>query len=379
MNPFDTKPGPRLVYGAGRLAELPDWVRSVGGSHVLLVTDPGIVAAGHAGRATQYLVDAGLKVTSYEGTHENPSESDIEVCRDFAAGLPVDFLVGLGGGSCMDTAKGCNFLLAGGGTMADYRGYGLATGTMLPFIAVPTTAGTGSECQSFALVSSDETHEKMACGDPKALAKVALLDPELTVSQPRKVAALTALDAMSHSLESAVCTKRNPLSRTYSKEAFRLIASAIERVLQDGATMDHRGAIMLGAAFSGLAIENSMLGGAHAAANPLTARFGVVHGHAVALMLPHVMRYNREEDSVKAAYLELSAALEEPLIDWVERMIGLAGFPGLAECGVTRQGIGDLAGDATKQWTGKFNPRPLAEEDFVRLYQEAFELGSVRV
>jgi alcohol dehydrogenase len=377
MNAFETRPGPRLVFGEGRLAELPEGVRSVGGTHVLLVTDPGIVAAGHVERATRFLVDAGVKVSCYEGTHENPSESDVEACRAFAAGLPVDCILGLGGGSSMDTAKGCNFLLADGGTMADFRGYGKVRGSMLPLIAVPTTAGTGSECQSFALVSSDASHEKMACGDPKALARIALLDPELTVSQPRKVATLTALDAMAHALETAVCTKSNPLSRVYSKESVRLIESAIEMVLQDAALMEHRGAMMLGAAFSGLAIENSMLGGAHAAANPLTARFEVVHGHAVALMLPHVMRYNRQEASAKTAYLQLSAALEEPVIDWVERIVALAGLPGLAACGVTPEAIDELAEDATKQWTGTFNPRPLAKQDFVRLYEQALERETV--
>jgi alcohol dehydrogenase class IV len=127
----------------------------------------------------------------------------------------------------MDTAKGCNFLLHNGGSMADYRGYGLVKNAMLPFIAIPTTAGTGSECQSYAVVSRDDSHEKMACGDPKALARIAILDPELTVSQPQSVAVLTALDALSHALESAVCTKRNPVSSAYSAEAFRLIASAI--------------------------------------------------------------------------------------------------------------------------------------------------------
>ena len=246
---------------------------------------------------------------------------------------------------------------------------------MRPFIAVPTTAGTGSECQSFAVVSSDGAHEKMACGDPKALAKVALLDPELTVSQPRKVAVLTGLDAMSHALETAVCTKRNPLSRVYSKEAFRLISTSIEMVIQDAALMEHRTGMMLGAAFSGLAIENSMLGAAHASANPLTARFDMVHGQAVALMLPHVMRFNRQEAAAKTAYLELTAFLEEGLIDWVERMVGLADLPGLAECGVTVDALDALAEDAAGQWTGKFNPRVMTKEDYVALYREALGLS----
>ena len=154
MKSFETRPSPRLVCGPGKLAELGDCVRSVGGSHVLLVTDSGIVAAGHVARATEVLAQAGLDVTVYEGTHENPTESDIEACRAFAAGIEVDCIVGLGGGSSMDTAKGCNILLADDGRMADFRGYGLVKGAMRPFIAVPTTAGTGSECQSFAVVSS---------------------------------------------------------------------------------------------------------------------------------------------------------------------------------------------------------------------------------
>jgi len=375
MNAFETRPSPRLVCGPGKLADLGDVVRSVGGTHVLLVTDPGIVAAGHVERATEVLAQAGLDVTVYEGTHENPTEADIEACRAFAARVEVDCIVGLGGGSSMDTAKGCNFLLADGGRMADFRGYGLVKNPMLPFIAVPTTAGTGSECQSFAVVSSDGSHEKMACGDPKALAKVALLDPELTESQPRKVAVLTGLDAMSHALETAVCTKRNPLSRVYSKEAFRFIATSIEMVIQDAALMEHRTGMMLGAAFSGLAIENSMLGAAHASANPLTARFDIVHGQAVALMLPHVMRFNRHEAAAKTAYLELTAFLEEGLIDWVERMVGLADLPGLAECGVTVEVLDALAEDASGQWTGKFNPRAMTKEDYVALYREALGLG----
>jgi alcohol dehydrogenase len=253
--------------------------------------------------------------------------------------------------------------------MSDYKGYGLAKEAMLPFIAVPTTAGTGSECQSYAVVSRDGSHEKIACGDPKALAKVALLDPELTVSQPLRVATWTGLDAMSHALEAAVCTRKNPLSAIYAKEALRRIASGIEMVLQDAALLEHRASMQLGAAFAGMAIENSMLGAAHASANPLTAKYGVVHGHAVALMLPEVMRWNREDRSAAAVYLELAAMIQEPLIEWVEKVIGLAQLPNLAGCGVGSEAIPELAASAATQWTGQFNPRPLTEADFVGLYE----------
>jgi alcohol dehydrogenase len=285
----------------------------------------------------------------------------------------------LGGGSSMDTAKGCNFVLNNGGTMSDYRGYGLAKAPMLPFIAVPTTAGTGSECQSYAVVSRKDSHEKMACGDPKALARVAILDPELTLSQPPRVAALTALDAMAHALESAVSTRRNPLSQLYAKEAFRLIASGIEMVLQEAALMEHRENVLLGAAMAGLAIENSMLGAAHAAANPLTARFGIPHGEAVSLMLPSVLRFNREKSPATAVYLELSALIHEPLVEWVEQVIALAGLPGFAAAGVEESHLAELASEASKQWTGQFNPRAVTEADFMTLYAEALMREEVPV
>jgi alcohol dehydrogenase len=272
----------------------------------------------------------------------------------------------------MDTAKGCNLLLHNGGRMADYRGYGLVKKRTLPFVAVPTTAGTGSECQSYAVVSRDGTHEKMACGDPKLRAQVAILDPELTISQPAKVANLTALDALSHALESAVSSKRNPLSLIYSKEGFRLVASGIEMVLQEAALMEHRANLMLGAAMAGLAIENSMLGAAHAAANPLTAHFNVPHGAAVAAMLPSVLRFNREQAAAAAVYLELSALIHEPLVEWVEQVIALAKLPDMASYGITEDLIPRLAAEAAQQWTGRFNPRPVGETEFVSLYQDAF-------
>ncbi|MFM1558457.1 MAG: iron-containing alcohol dehydrogenase [Roseibacillus sp.] len=374
-----TRPSPRLVGGPGTLSQLPECVREIGGSHVLMVTDAGIVAAGHVERARTMLCEAGIDFTVYDATHGSPTESDIKAAAEFARGVEVDCIVGLGGGSSMDTAKGCNFLLTNGGTMADYKGYALAKKPMLPFIAIPTTAGTGSECQSYAVISRDGSHEKMACGDPKALAKFAILDPELTQSMPQQVSILTALDALAHSLETAVCTRRNPFSSAFSREAFLRIASSIESVLQGSASLEDRSEMLLGAAFSGLAIENSMLGAAHASANPLTARFGMVHGHAVAVMLPHVLRFNYEEVAAREIYDHYEELLARrgyanmPLTSWVERQLESAELKSLEDSGVLASAIPDLAKDATQQWTGQFNPRVMSEEGFVMLYEQALE------
>jgi alcohol dehydrogenase len=256
---------------------------------------------------------------------------------------------------------------------------------MLPFIAIPTTAGTGSECQSAALIADEATHQKMACLDPKAAARIAILDPALTLSQPERVAACTGIDAIAHAVETAVAKKRNPLSLMYSREAFKLCVRSLPEVLVNPQDLEARGNMQLGAAFAGLAIENSMLGAAHAAANPLTAHYGIVHGQAVGLMLPHVVRFNGEDATARQAYAELASAPEiacvsdghdqarDALIARLEILLDLARMPrALEKCGVARAMIPTLAEEAARQWTAGFNPRPVDAADFVALYEAAF-------
>jgi alcohol dehydrogenase len=373
---FDWQPRPRLVFGAGEVGRVGDLARELGGNRVLLVTDPGIVAAGHVERALRSLKTAGLESALYDQVVENPTTSCVDACLTLAKSAAVDLIVGLGGGSSMDTAKGCNFLLTNGGRMEDYWGVGKAGKPMLPLIAIPTTAGTGSECQCAALITREDNHQKMACLDPKAAARVAILDPELTLSQPARVAACTGIDAIAHAVESAVTTRRNPISQTFSRQAFRLCAENLPKVFADPQDLEARGQMQLGAAFAGTAIENSMLGAAHAAANPLTATFGVVHGIAVGLMLPHVVRFNAQLPEIGNTYSSLIAsngsAPGEALARQLERLLKIAGMPeSLADCGVKPEAIRLLAEQAAGQWTAQFNPRPVAAADFEKLYNSA--------
>ena len=231
MVPFDFFCPTRIVFGAGKLAELGALVAELGVQRVLVTTDPGIVAAGHAGRAEESLRQAGLEVALFDGVLENPDTNVVAAGLSVAQEFEPDCLAGLGGGSSMDAAKGINFVYTNGGQMRDYWGVGKATQPMLPAIAVPTTAGTGSETQSFALISDAETHVKMACGDKKAAFRLALLDPELTLSQPPSVTADTGVDAVAHALETFVTKKRNPISLAYSREAWRLLGHSFPRVL----------------------------------------------------------------------------------------------------------------------------------------------------
>ena len=388
MQSFDFHLRTRIVRGAGALAQLGELAAEVlalagDGRRVLLVSDPGIVAAGHVQRGVDSLAAAGLEVQLFDGAQENPTTDNIEQALVVAKEFKPDLLVGLGGGSSMDCAKGVNFVYSGGGTMHDYHGVGKATKPMLPMIAVPTTSGTGSEMQSFALISDAKTHVKMACGDKKASCRVAILDPELTLTQPAQVTSLTGIDAVSHAVETCVTKRRNPVSVQYSKEAWRLLEANFETVLQNPDDLEARAAMQLGAAYSGVAIENSMLGAAHALANPLTATYDIAHGQAVGLMLPHVVRFNGVEfDDLYRGLLNASGSMvqvdhgqsaSEYLAGFLTRLVANAGLEvKLAALGVEQDKLQSLAAAAAEQWTGTFNPRAVDAESLLGLYQNAF-------
>ena len=380
---FDFQPRTRVIFGVGAVDRVGELARAIG-TNALLVTDPGIVAAGHVERARRGLDTAGVSVTIFDRVRENPTTREVDECLEVARAVRPELIIGLGGGSSMDTAKGCNFILTNGGRMQDYWGVGKATKPMLPLIAVPTTAGTGSECQSFALIADEKTHHKMACGDPKAAPRVAILDPLLTVTQPRQVAACTGIDAVAHAVETAVTKKRNELSWLYSREAFRLTAANLDYVFQQPDNLEARAAMQLGAAYAGTAIENSMLGAAHSAANPLTARFDIIHGQAVGMMLPHVVRFNAQQPDAAAIYAELArfAGLTawrdraeqavEALIARIESLLQAAQMPpSLSALNIPASRLAKLAEEAAGQWTAQFNPRPITASDFEAIYAAA--------
>jgi alcohol dehydrogenase len=355
-----------VVFHAGALQRLPEYVRGFAASRVLLVSDEGVRAAGHVDRAVRALCQASIVVRIFDQVIENPTARTVSQGAILAREVKPDLIIGLGGGSSMDTAKGINFIHTNGGVMADYQGRNKARKPMLPLIAIPTTAGTGSEAQAYALISDPETHVKMACGDDKALARLAILDPDLIATVPPRVAAAVAVDAVSHAVESAGCNRRNDISRRFSREAWRLLDRSFGAHISGSPQAD----MLLGAHLAGCAIENAMLGAAHATANPLTAKFEITHGVAVGLMLPHVVRFNAADGGNPYADLNPSAA---DLADRLERMLQLAAMPArLRDLKIPRPALADLAALAAAQWTARFNPRPVAAAQLQRIYESAW-------
>lgn len=376
---FEFRGPTRLVVGPGTLDRLGELARGLGATRALVASDAGVVDAGHTAAGLESLQAAGIATRVFSGFGENPTTDEVQVGAAVAREFCPDLLVGLGGGSSLDCAKGINFLVSCGGRMQDYRGRHMATGPMLPSIGVPTTAGTGSETQSFALVTDPASGMKMACGDPRAAFHIAILDVNLTLTQPLRLAALTGIDALSHAVESHVSLAATPASRIFSREAWRLLATSLPGVFADGGTIRARADVQLAAAWAGLAIENAMLGAAHALANPLTAAHGVVHGQAVGLMLPHVVRFNGP--CCDAAYAELlrdigieaaagTAGLR--LAEWLTALMTASRLGrSLGELGIATPDVPALAAAAATQWTGGFNPRPVACGEFAAFYEAA--------
>jgi len=379
MQPFDFELRTRVVFGDSAFERLGELARDLAFTRTLIVADPGIAGTDMVDRAAARLEAAGIVAFRFHDFSANPDTRMVEAGRAHAAAYAIDSLVALGGGSSLDCAKGINFVLTNGGTMRDYRGFGKAPRVMFPSIGVPTTAGTGSEAQSYAIISDAETHAKMACGDPKAAFRVAILDPVLTVSQPTSVTAVAGYDALSHAVESYVTTRRTDISDVFARDAWRLLDRQYERVLAEPGDVIARGAMLLGAHEAGMAIEQSMLGATHACANPLTAHYETPHGVAIAVMLPHVVRWNG--DYAGERYSELlrvsgdgdSDRPAERLAARLERLARVGGLPAtLRDLGVPREDLPALATEAAVQWTGTFNPRPLDAHGARELYDRAY-------
>lgn len=377
MQSFDIHNRTRFIFGEGAITRLGELAAEFRPRCVMVVSDRGIMEAGHDAAAIASLKAAGLRVESFHDFAENPTSAMVDAGVRRAAQAKPDLLVGVGGGSSMDCCKGINFVYSCGGKIHDYHGVGKATSDLLPMIAIPTTAGTGSEAQSFALISDAETHVKMPCGDSRAACRIAILDPKLTLTQPPRVASLTGIDAISHAIETYVTKRRNPISITYSRRAFGLLARGFSEVLAQPNDLEARSQMQLGACFAGMAIETSMLGAAHATANPLTARYSITHGQAVGLMLPAVIRMNGAVHAEWYAELlrEIDPTAEteqspERLASLVTHWLREAGLAtSLDELSIPASGIDGCVEEALQQWTGTFNPVTLDAERTRRLYR----------
>lgn len=366
---------PRIVVETGGLDRL-------GTKRVAIVCDRGIVEGGLAAHARSALTAAGLTARVLDGVQADPPVATVRAtlaaARDFAA----DGVVGLGGGSSLDTAKLVALLLRSGQAVEELYGQDKAQGPRLPLIQVPTTAGTGSEV-TWASVVTSERNEKQAIYAPQLLPDIALLDAGLTLGMPPRVTAATGLDAMVHAVEAYTSrTRKNPVSDALAVKALALLGGNLRRVVADGTDLPAREAMLEGAMLAGMAFVNASVAAVHALSYPLGARFHVPHGHSNALVMGPVFRFNLP--AAAEAYAELApcllpgrrfASAREAAEAFVAALEELAGSVGLetrmSQLGVTEA---DLPGMAEEVVGGlqrllANNPRDMVREDVVAMYR----------
>jgi alcohol dehydrogenase class IV len=377
MTPFQFRTVPHIVFEPGAAARLARAAAPAlrGAQRILLVTDAGVIGAGLLDAALEGLEADGLDVMVYDKVVADPPESVVMEAAAAGRAFGAQAVIGYGGGSPMDTAKVVALLLAGSQTLADMYGMDRATGPRLPLVLVPTTAGTGSEVTSVAVITTGET-SKRGIAAPALYADMALLDPDLTLGLPRHITAATGIDAMVHAIEAYTGRRfKNPVSDTLALEAMRLIQPNIVTACGDGSDREARGKMLLGAMLAGQAFSNSPVAGVHAMAYPLGGIFHVPHGLSNSVVLPPVLRFNAAV--CEPLYAEIAAAMgleasSSALIAEMERIADATGIERrLSQLGISHNDIPRMAEDvAANDRLLPNNPRPMGYDDIVRLYEE---------
>jgi len=371
----------KVVFGTGTVRKIGEQARALGGTRVLVVTDPVLRRVGPIEETRKYLEEAGLAVTIYDGVEPNPTIEVVEQGLTLAREFACDLLVGLGGGSSIDSAKAIGLMLNNAGSISDYWGRAPAN-RAVPVIAVPTTAGTASEVTWVTVIKDARRKVKMGIGHPNLAAAVALCDPALSTTMPANVTASTGLDALTHAVESYTNTSTEPISEALALEAIRLIGANLRPAVAKGDNLSARERMLLASLMAGLAFANTRLGIVHAITSPLGGYFPVPHGVVNAILLPYAMEFNLIGHLEKHA--RIAAALGENVqglspveaagrsVEAVKKLAKDVGLPaGLGEVGVKEESLPEVCAEAMKNVNIPINPRRPTVEDLITICKKA--------
>ena len=375
-----------MQFGAGAINALPDTLVSLGCQYPFIITDSTMVALGYTDKITELLSAQGIRYGIFSDTMAEPSEDSILPAVELVRQDKYDCLLALGGGSAIDTAKAIALLATHGGTMRDYKMPNPVNIRCMPVIAIPTTAGTGSEATQATIITDAKTDEKMLCMGPGLMPMAAIVDYELTLSLPLRIAADTGIDALTHAIEAYVSRKANLFSDQQAIAAMKLIGQNLLTTCQDAKDLAAREAVMLGATLAGIAFSNASVALVHGMSRPLGVHFHVPHGLSNAMLLPTVTEYSIASAPQRYA----QCALHMGLIDNIEdeklahsallkqlRLINLTlKVPSLAEFGVQKEmffnALPLMAEQALASGSPNNNPRLVSKEEIIALYRTAW-------
>ena len=381
MKEFSFSVPQEIIVGKGSLARLPEAAEKLGGKHGFIISGPHLNKMGIVASCSESLENAGIKVDAYTETEGNPSVETVEKAAAAFCKSGADFIIALGGGSPMDVAKAVGVVARYGGSITEYEGGGRVPGDIIPLIAIPTTAGTGSEVTAFSVITDHSRNYKLTVFSYKLIPAYAILDPELLTTAPVSVAAACGIDAMVHALEAYISKDASPFSDAMAEKALELIGKNIRRYVADRTDIEAAEAMITGSLFAGIAFSWARLGDVHAMSHPVSAYFDVPHGVANAILLPTIVEYNALADRGKYLklfnYISLTPASEaefEPfmLVDLLTKLNEQLGIPGsLGEVGVTADKFDAMADDAMKSGNIAVNPRSTTKKDVLSLYEKA--------
>lgn len=374
-----------VLFGEGKISILPEKVKQYG-SKAIVVSDKGIAKTGIVERITGLLAEKGVDTAVYDDVVANPRDVNCQEAADMAKGFGAEVIIGVGGGSAMDTAKAVNVLMTHGGTCSHWAEVRKFDNPLLPLICVPTTSGTGSEVTFEAVITATDLGRKVSMSDGNKLApKAAIMDPELTLTVPPLVTASTGMDALTHAIEAYTCKFAQPISDSLAIYAIERIAGGIEAATENGGALDARRDMMLGSLMAGMAFTNSYLGAVHSFSERLGGFYDIPHGIANAIFLPFVTEFNISADYEKHARVARAMGIDtggmddkeasEALVSRLFEMNESLGIPKFSELEmVDPEDFPEIADLCVTHPCGfKANPRDIGYDDYMNIFRKAYE------
>ncbi len=383
MDSFSFTIPQNIKFGAGTLDLLPDLAKELGKSKGYIISGPHLNKIGMVAKCRKALKNAGMESECFTETEGNPSTDTVVKATEGFKKSKADFIVAFGGGSPLDVAKAVAVLATYGGNIADYEGAGKVMGPVVPMIAIPTTAGTGSEVTAFSVITDHSRNYKLTVVSNYLLPAYVILDPDLIATVPANTAAACGIDAMVHALEAYISKAASPFSDIFAREALRLIGGSIRDYVADRSNPAACESMMVGSLFAGIAFSHARLGNVHAMSHPVSAYFDVPHGVANAILLPTVVDFNKDAaDPEKYRYIygciskDMGADINftPDMLATEIRMLNyeLGILPTLSDIGVTSDKFEQMADDAMKSGNIQCNPQFTMKNDILKLYEQAF-------
>lgn len=383
MDSFSFTIPQNIKFGAGTLDLLPDLAKELGKSKGYIISGPHLNKIGMVAKCRKALKNAGMESECFTETEGNPSTDTVVKATEGFKKSKADFIVAFGGGSPLDVAKAVAVLATYGGNIVDYEGAGKVMGPVVPMIAIPTTAGTGSEVTAFSVITDHSRNYKLTVVSNYLLPAYVILDPDLIATVPANTAAACGIDAMVHALEAYISKAASPFSDIFAREALRLIGGSIRDYVADRSNPAACESMMVGSLFVGIAFSHARLGNVHAMSHPVSAYFDVPHGVANAILLPTVVDFNKDAaDPEKYRYIygciskDMGADINftPDMLATEIRMLNyeLGILPTLSDIGVTSDKFEQMADDAMKSGNIQCNPQFTMKNDILKLYEQAF-------